>query len=100
MRIACYKSLVSNCFTDHRFEEHARKLKLISDAFANYLGLFVLASADPAELAETTAPVLLVLLQGALTGFQAEPVERLAAHLTVQHLHDGTTNLLNNNVKK
>lgn len=63
-----------------------------TETLANYLGLFVLASADPAELAATAAPVLLVLLQGPLRRFQAEPVKRFTAYLTVQHLYNGSTN--------
>lgn len=42
-----------------------------------------------AELAAAAAPVLLVLLLGALFGPEAEAVEGFAAHLAVDHLSGG-----------
>ena len=51
-----------------------------------YPRVFALAAADVAVLAAAATPVLLVLLHGALFFLQAKVVERLAAHLAVNHL--------------
>lgn len=56
---------------------------------APYFGLLVLVSARVAEAAATAAPVLQLLLQGALCLLQTEQVEGFTAHLTVYKLYKG-----------
>ena len=51
-----------------------------------HLVVLALTATHVAELAAAAAPVLLVLLLGALFGPEAEAVEGFAAHLAVDHL--------------
>lgn len=51
-----------------------------------YLSMFAFTSADMAELAASTTPVLLVLFLWTIIDRKTEVMERLTAHLTKYHL--------------
>lgn len=77
-----------------RFSSIQQQLfELLKVSNVKYLCLPALAATNVAELAASAAPVLFVLLFRLIVRRQAEPVKRLTAHLTVNHLENITNHI-------